>query len=187
MTRDRRRVEAHRLAGEGVGVREIARRLDVNPSTISRDLREPPPTIAPLANLQDAAGRPVAGAEIGNSRSMTHGTNSERAIAPLREKHVAELRGTYPRLDGRRLALLADRLARIELATSWLDAQGGVVRDEEGEVFAVVKELERWASRAEAVLAEVEEEHRQARRFDALEGFLEDDNEVEEDDDGEDE
>ena len=80
MTRDRRRVEAHRLAAEGVGVREIARRLDVNASTISRDLRQPPPQLEPVANLQGDDGRPVAGAEVDNRRALRHGGHAAELI-----------------------------------------------------------------------------------------------------------
>lgn len=175
----RRRARARRLRGEGLSVREIAKRLGVSVSTAHADVSHGAPALAPVANIQDAEGRPVAGAEAGNTRAITHGVNSERRIAPLREKHVAELRVSYPRLDGRRLVLLADRLARIEAASAWLDSQEGIVRDENGEVFAVVKELERWTSRAEQVLAEVEAEHRKARRFEGLEGYLEDDDQEE--------
>ena len=188
-TRDRRRAEAHRLAdpeGEALGVREIARRLGVNPSTISRDLREPAPTVVPLANIQDASGRPVAGAEPDNARALVHGCFSERRLAPLREAHAASLARDFPNLDDRRLLLLADRLARVDLASGWLDAQGDLVRNSEtGEPFAIVKELERWSSRAEQVLAEVEAEHRKQRRFDHLGDYMDDgDDDEEADGDG---
>jgi DNA-binding transcriptional ArsR family regulator len=182
LSRDRRRAEAHRLAdpeGEALGVREIARRLGVNPSTVSRDLREPAPEIMPVANIQDAEGRPVAGAAKGNRRAEKHGAFGEQRVAPLREHHAAELRRDYPRLDDRRLTLLADRLARIEAASAWLDRQAGLVRNVEGEVFPVVKAVESWSARAEAVLAEVEVEHRKARRFADLEGYLESEEEGE--------
>jgi hypothetical protein len=175
----RRRARARCLRGEGLSIRQVAAKLGVSISTAHADLHHSAPALALVANIQDAKGRPVAGAEEGNARAMTHGVNSERRITPLREKHVAELRVTYPRLDDRRLVLLADRLARIEAASTWLDSQEGIVRDENGEVFAVVKELERWTSRAEQVLAEVESEHRKARRFEGLEGFLEDDDQEE--------
>jgi transcriptional regulator with XRE-family HTH domain len=176
----RRRARARRLRDdEGLSVREIAKRLGVSVSTAHADLQHAAPRLAPVANIQDAQGKPVAGAEEGNTRAMTHGAHSERHIAPLREKHAAELRVSYPRLDDRRLVLLADRLARIEAVSAWLDAQEGIVRDHNGEVYAVVKELERWTSRAEQVLADVEAEHRKARRYEGLEGFLEHDDQEE--------
>lgn len=169
----RRRSRAHRLRREGLSIREIAKRLSVSVSTAHADLRHGAPALVPVPNLQDEQGRPVAGAGEGNQRALQHGVHSERRIAPLRERHLAELRESYPRLDTRRLILLADRFARIEAASVWLDAQGVIVRNDEGEVFPVVKELERWSSRAEQVLAEAEAEHRQAGRYDHLDEFLE--------------
>lgn len=173
---ERRRARAHRLRAEGLSIRQIAERLKVSVSTAHADIRAAA-GVAPLPNLQGADGRPVAGAEEGNSRAMTHGVYSERRVAPLREKHVAELRRDYPRLDGRRLTLLADRLARIEAASAWLDQQDGLVRDENGEIYAVVKALETWSTRAEVLLAEVEAEQRKHKRFEGLEGYLENDDE----------
>jgi hypothetical protein len=82
-----------------------------------------------------------------------------------RQKHALELTQSYPELDQRRVAILADRLARLESAWAWLDGQGSVVRDGEGEVFPVAGRLEKWAVVAELRLAEAEGEHkRQGRR-----------------------
>ena len=92
-------------------------------------------------------------------------------------------------MDGRRRTLLADRLARIEAASAWLDGQDSLVRDENGEVFSVVKALETWSTRAEQLLAEIEAEHKQARRFEGLGDYLEgeSDDDQEDEDDGDDE
>jgi hypothetical protein len=60
-------------------------------------------------------------------------------------------------LDQRRVAILADRLARLESGWAWLDAQEGVVRDPDGELFPVAERLEKWAVVAELRLAEAEE------------------------------
>lgn len=170
---DRRRAKARKLRDEGLSVRQIAAELGVSTSTAHADLTAPAGEVVPIRNLQRPDGSPVAGAEPGNRRAEKHGAHGEQRVAPLREKHAAELRRDYPRLDGRRLVLLADRLARIEAASAWLDRQDGLVRDADGALFAVVKAVESWSARAEAVLAEVEAEHRKAGRYAGLEGYLE--------------
>lgn len=173
----RRRKRVLALRDEGMSIAAIAAKVGASKSTVHGDIvngLEPKP---PVANIQTAEGKPVAGAEPGNTRAMTHGARSELRLVPVRERHVAELHRQYPKLDGRRLVLLADRLARIEVASAWLDRQDGVVRNKDGEVFAVVGEVERWSSRAEKVLAEVEAEHRRDRRFDHLDGYLDEDDE----------
>jgi Homeodomain-like domain len=167
----RRRARAHRLRSEGKTVREVAKALGVSLSTAHNDLRHAPRALRGLPNIQDSEGRPVSGASPGNTRSLQHGAYSERTVGPLREKHAAELARDYPGLDGRRLVLLADRLARIEAASAWL-AGREIVRNEDGDVYAVVDRLERWASRAEDVLREVAAEHRDANRFEALAEFM---------------
>jgi DNA-binding transcriptional MerR regulator len=185
-TLKRRRSRTRRLRDEGLSIRAIAKQLRVSPSTVHDDLsREEPPAV-PVPNIQTADGQPVAGAGPGNLRAMIHGAHSEKRVAPLREKHVAALANDYPRLDDRRRTLLADRLARIEAASAWLDDQESLVRDENGEVYSVVKAVETWSTRAEQLLAEIEAEHKQARRFDGLGGYLEGDGDQEDEDDGED-
>ncbi len=71
-------------------------------------------------------------AEVGNERSLVHGTRSERKLAPVRERHARELRERYPGLDDYRLAILASRLAKIELATAWLRPAGHCRPDPQG-------------------------------------------------------
>lgn len=66
------------------------------------------------------------------------------------------LREDYPDLDPRRMALLADRLARIDLVSAWLEKQSGLMKPNADEVFGVVRDLEKWATRAEQVLKEAE-------------------------------
>jgi hypothetical protein len=72
----------------------------------------------------------------------------------------------YAHLDHRRLALLADRLARIDLATEWLEKQRGLVRNAKGEVYNVAVLVDKWSTRAEQVLREAEAERRRPRRID---------------------
>lgn len=94
----------------------------------------------------------------GNTRRMTHGTRSERALAPVRARYAVELRRDYPHLDDRRLALLADRLAAVELAARWLDAQGSPVRTRAGQVYDVADRLAAWNRAAWSMLTDVERE-----------------------------
>lgn len=102
----------------------------------------------------------------GNLRSVKHGARTEQLVAPRREQHIAVLRADYPHLDDRRLALMADRLARIDLATAWIEKQKSLVYDKQGNVFQVAREVEKWAARAEQVLAEAEKEGRKTQRVD---------------------
>ena len=88
---------------------------------------------------------------------------SERKLAPVREAHARDLRAMYPDLHGVRLAFLADLFAKIDLGNAWLDKQGGVVKDRKGEVYAVAKEVERWAMRADRLIRELEAERTAAR------------------------
>lgn len=120
-----------------------------------------------LANLQ--RGNP---APHGNTRRLTHGTRSERRLEPLRIEMAAGLRCDYPDLDDRRLAILADRLARMESGRRWLDAQDGVVRNAKGEPWPVVALIETWARQAEQILADLERERRSSGRFAAFEAAV---------------
>lgn len=141
----RRRAKARRLHADGLGVREIARMLRCDPSTISRDLKAKPPERA-LAPPPEA-----------NTRALKHGAFSERRLAPLREAHAKLLRADYE-LDGRRVALLSGLLAQIEAAADWLDRQESIVRDDEtGDVWGVVDRLAKWTTQAWGMLRELEE------------------------------
>ncbi len=101
-----------------------------------------------------------------NSRAVKSGAESELCLAPVREERAKMLRAKFPDADDLRIALAADRLARVELASSWLDRQGTVVRDKHGRVYDVADRLEKWSSRAEKVLAELTAEARGRTRFD---------------------
>jgi hypothetical protein len=115
-----------------------------------------------------ANGRAIAKANVqpppnpagaGNGRAVSSGVHSQAKLAPVRERYARDLRERYPSLDDLRLAMLADRLARIELATTWLDGKGTIFRNRRsGLVFDVVDRLERWASRVEQIVADLERE-----------------------------
>lgn len=104
---------------------------------------------------QDAPPAPA-----GNTRSLKHGTRSERSLAPIRSRHAASLAATYPHIDERRLALLADRLAVVELAAAWLDDKGTIMRTKSGQVFDVADRLAKWNAAAWRMLSELEAERR---------------------------
>lgn len=116
-----------------------------------------------VAHGPDCACPRCTGFPRGNRLSVKSGATGELSLAPVRVEMDVALAADYPHLDDRRRALLADRLARIALARTWLDSRG-VVRDDEGHVFDVVDRAEKWSNRAEALLAELEAERRQASR-----------------------
>jgi transposase-like protein len=152
-----RRAHVRELYNEGRTQREIASQLGIAKTSVVRDLKATAPA------RPKATGVPPAPPE-GNTYSLTHGVDSERKLAPLREAHAQALRRDYDFLDDRRLALLADRLARADAARAWLDLQGGVVRDHKGEVFPVVDRLEKWVTQAEKAIGELEAEKRKAAK-----------------------
>lgn len=105
-----------------------------------------------LASLRANGAKPC------NQRAKKSGTRSDVTLRPLREHFVGMLRERYPELDEIRLTLLADRLARVSVGSAWLDEQGNVVRNRQGAVYDVANQVEKWASRAEQILAEIDRE-----------------------------
>ena len=99
-------------------------------------------------------------AKRGNKTAVKSGVSSEVKLGPVREEHARSLKVRYPKLDDIRRAILADRMARIELASAWLDAQNGVIRSADGDVFNVVPHLDKWQGRVEKMLADLEAERR---------------------------
>ena len=93
----------------------------------------------------------------------SHGCYDIARLAPVRERHEQELLRDYPHLDGRRRAILADRLARFELATAWVQ-EHGIVRSRRGDAFPIVDRLERWGARCEDMIGQAEAEDREARQ-----------------------
>jgi hypothetical protein len=76
-----------------------------------------------------------------------HGAQSQTLLEPLRERHRAELLADYPAIGSRRLALLSDLFARIELASSYLD-RAGLVKDRRTlEPRPLVKLLDQWQTK----------------------------------------
>jgi hypothetical protein len=151
--RDKRRARLRRLLTDDPSLsdRAAARALGVDHKTVARD----------RAAIAAADGPRPPAPPRGNQRGATAGgATGEVAIAPLRAKHAEALLHDFPWIDPRRRAVLADRLARIEAAIAWLDLQGGVVRNAAGDVFPVIDRVERWGSRVETLLRELDEEGR---------------------------
>jgi hypothetical protein len=94
-----------------------------------------------LANLRKSEG------------AVKHGATSERKIAPLRAKHRADLLTRFPRIDEHRLRLLSDLLARIDLASEFVDVHG-LMRNTR-ETHPVLELLTRWERRAWDMLSQL--------------------------------
>lgn len=149
----RRRGQVRRRLAAGESITDIAQAVGVDRATIYRD----------RAWLDEHEPQPsrLAPPEPMNGRALVHGANAEKRLAPIRDEAAKTLRERWPWLDDIRLGLLADRLARFTSARRWLDEQpGGVVRDDQGEVFPIVDRSEKWANRIEALVTELEAEHR---------------------------
>ena len=130
-----------------MSARVIGRELRVDHSTVLADLAAPVP-----------AGS-LAAPERGNARALRSGCYSEAALAPVRERHAAELTARYPGLAPERVAVQAQRLAQVELGAAWLDDRG-VVRDDEGRVFDIADKVAKWSAQAERWFEQVAAEHR---------------------------
>jgi hypothetical protein len=89
---------------------------------------------------------------------LTHGAKGGVQLEAARVRHDRELGHDYPGLDHRRRALLADRLARIELVSAFV-AEHGIgpgTKVRRGEVYAIVDKLESWSRAAEVMLTAAE-------------------------------
>lgn len=78
----------------------------------------------------------------------------------MRERHARELRESYPWLPGRRVALLSDLSARVELAARWAEERG-ITSNRHGRVYPVVDRLEAWSRRLTDELAKLDVEARE--------------------------
>lgn len=156
--------------------RNIAKAVGCSPHTVIRLRREHMQVhgadCTPEPVQSEASVHSLQPPPLGNDRALKHGAESEQRLAPLRVALEESLRSEFGQVvDARRLFLLADLLARIEAARSWLDERGGVVRTARGEVFPVVDRLERWSARADALLKELHAEKREAESVDPAEAL----------------
>jgi hypothetical protein len=148
--------------------RGIARALGVAHSTVGgvraeleRAGRIQPRSDRPAAASQDVAANLVRTLPGEPGGALKHGADSSLRLAPLRMRLEASLREEFPAIDARRLFLAADLFARIEMARTWLDDRGGVVRNRHGDMFPVVASLESWSRRAETLLRDLRREERE--------------------------
>jgi hypothetical protein len=93
--------------------------------------------------------------------AVKHGATSEGKVAPLRAQHCSALLQRFPGLDEQRRSLLADLLARIELAGEFIDVHG-LMRNTR-QPHPVLELLSRWERRAWEMLSALEAEHRAQR------------------------
>lgn len=103
----------------------------------------------------------AAAVEQRRQAAVTHGATSQLAIAGLRAELDEELATSYPGLDPMRRSILADRCARVVMVRRFLDEKGGIVRDEDGNVWPVVDRLDRWEASIDRTLVELEAERRE--------------------------
>ena len=106
-----------------------------------------------ISSDPETRARQVARLVPGSHR--THGATGGAALEAARGRHEAELAEDYPRMDRRRRAMLADRLARVEAAAAFV-AEHGIgpgTKVRRGEVWAITDKLEQWARAAEHLLA----------------------------------
>ncbi len=75
---------------------------------------------------------------------------SDAELRKARERYAADALRRWPHAANTAvISTWADRCARLESAQRFLDTKGGVVRDEFGEPFPIVREIEKWATRIE--------------------------------------
>ena len=145
---------ARALRSEGLTIRQVAEELDVGRSTVHRWLSEPAPP--GVANLFDDDGKPVAGAEPGNLRRVTHGAHSETLVRPEADALLPGLLEANAHLalerDGAAIHRYAMTLARIARVWAWLDEQADPVFADvtDGEIHSVYRVLGEWERRASA-------------------------------------
>ncbi len=168
----KRRERVRELRQEGLTLQEIALRVGVSKTQVHTDLHRAEP------ERRTARGYSWPPFEKGNTASLIHGTRSERMLAPVREQHARMLAERYPWIDPARRSLQSQRLAQVDLASHWLDRQGTVVRNEDGDIFNVAGQLARWLVTAEAWFKDAEAERTERGKYDVLANYLSDDGEV---------
>jgi hypothetical protein len=113
----------------------------------------------PLSN--DPARRARQLENLRPAGAVSHSATSERKLQPLRAQHHAALLQRFPQLDEQRRSLLADLLARIDLAGEFIDVHG-LMRNTR-QPHPVLELLSRWERRAWEMLSALEAEHRAQR------------------------
>lgn len=91
-------------------------------------------------------------AEPENLLAVKTGAQSEQLLAPARDRLLIGVQEHYPELSDPEQHMLADRLARIELASAFIDRNGLFRNRKKGEPWPIVDRLEKWTNRAENLL-----------------------------------
>ncbi|MFY9488861.1 MAG: hypothetical protein WAP35_09240 [Solirubrobacterales bacterium] len=136
--------------------RKLAAMFGVSLSTINGDVaqvRAEKDRAEQHSNLFNADGSPKAGADPGNFRSVRHGAQSERLIAPRAAEILEIVFESNPHLHRERdqasVLRYAQTLARIERVYEWLDAQPDPVFVGRGAAHPAYGRLDRWETTAE--------------------------------------
>lgn len=130
-------------------MRQIAADLRCSPATVHADLQREIAEVVPIRGIQDAAGKPVAGAGPGNRRALRHGVYSERDLEPRAvalRSDLAELVPGGTAADEAAVTLLGWQLARIEQANTYLAEKG--IMDAKGRPRPILKMLSTWENSA---------------------------------------
>jgi Sigma-70, region 4 len=131
------------LREQGLSYREIAQRMHCSISTAHSYVAAGAPEIRPVPGLQDEHGKPVAGAEPGNTRSLTHGAYSAKRIEPRAAELVESAKATVPWLAEPSFEAAVRAWPRAEasvgLLVEYLDRVG--MLDEDGEPRSAVNAL----------------------------------------------
>lgn len=119
-----------------------------------------------LANLTGKASP-------GNTHAATHGARGELTVAPKRAEALEAFKERYPKVNEMRLALAADLAARVELACEYIDKRGLFKDRRSGELRPVVVQMDRWAARLDALLAELDRDAQHVDPMAALRNHIE--------------
>ena len=170
-----RRRKVRQLREDGLSVREIAEKLGASKTAIGRDVKAIDERAPMPAGL-----KPWPPPEPGNQRALTHGCDSPGLVQPRAHELVPGIIEANPHLDVLRDALAvhryAVRLARLERAYAWLDAQpDDVFADvDSGRVHSLYNRIADWeaaADRAEERLA-ISPRERTRLKLDQVRGRL---------------
>jgi hypothetical protein len=101
---------------------------------------------------------------------LTHGTNSQVVLAPLRKQADDWALDRWPWLDDTRRALVADLAARIRRVEIWADENDILFRRGTRSVRAhpIVDSADRWQARLDGLIRQLDAEQRERDRPESL-------------------
>lgn len=123
----------------------------------------------PLSQNDQARAKQLA--NLRKPGAPIHGAYSAAALEPARERHQTNLVKTFPHALPTEIAILAERLAQLELLGSFLDERGVIAHRRRGTVVPAAAFAEKLAAAAErqlAVLLARENDSRTGSQLDTL-------------------